>query len=129
MTTPHEATWEDYSAAVSRFIASLDTVLAAGDRAQQRMAEFYRRHGIEPGSGEQALTLPSLPPAEREANRRLLDLRAALIRAARQPRPEGDAPEALLARGTPVAEPHRDRLTGWFAAHRPDLALGGWQGG
>lgn len=123
MTTPQESTWEDYSAAVSRFIASLDTVLAHGDRAQQRMAEFYRCHGIEPGSGEAALTAPTLPPAEREANRRLLDLRAALARAARQPRPDGDTPEALLARGPHVAEAHRDRLTGWLAAHRPDLAL------
>ena len=89
MTPPSEPTWEDYTAAVQRYLASIDTVLAAGDRAQQRMAEFYRRHGLEPGSGEAALTSPTLPPAEREANGRVLALREALARAAQ---PTGPAP-------------------------------------
>jgi hypothetical protein len=119
MSNPNEPTWEDYTAAVQRYLASIDAVLAAGDRAQQRMAEFYRRHGLEPGSGERALTSPSLPAAEREANRRVLALREALARAAQPsgptPVPAPPLPPAAAApRVTPSlaarALGHRNRI-------------------
>ena len=106
MTTPHEPTWEDYSAAVTRFLAAIDTVLASGDRAQQRMAEFYRRHKIEPDSGEKALTDSALPPAEREANRHLLEMREALARAAQRAAPAPTvAPVPVPADPSPSAAP------------------------
>lgn len=101
MTPPSEPTWEDYTAAVQRYLASIDTVLAAGDRAQQRMAEFYQRHGLEPGSGEAALTSPTLPPAEREANGRLLEMREALAVAAQR----GAPALAPLFASTPTPAP------------------------
>jgi hypothetical protein len=119
MSNPNEPTWEDYTAAVQRYLASIDAVLAAGDRAQQRMAEFYRRHGLEPGSGERALTSPYLPAAEREANRRVLALREALARAAQPsgptPVPAPPPPPAAAApRVTPSlaarALGHRNRI-------------------
>ena len=110
MAPPSEPTWEDYSAAVKRFLASIDTVLASGDRAQQRMADFYQRHGIEPGSGEKALTDPGLSPAEREANRRLLEMREALAAAAQRGAPvpaSTPAPAPVPAAEAPADAPRR----------------------
>jgi hypothetical protein len=108
MAPPNEPQWEDYTAAVTRFLASIDTVLARGEQAQARMAEFYQRHGIEPGAGERALTSPSLPAAEREANRRLLAMREALAAAAQRAAPATPAPSTLPpATPPPAAAPHR----------------------
>lgn len=105
MSNPNEPSWEDYTAAVRRYLAAIDTVVAAGDRAQARMAEFYQRHGLVPGSGERALTSPALPAAAREANRRVLALRETLAAAAQRTAPAAGPDTAAPSTPAPAPAP------------------------
>jgi hypothetical protein len=122
-STEFQASSEAYQSASQRIIAALGKILAAGDRAQQRVATFYQQQGIEPGSGARALTSPQLPRAAREANRSLLSLQAAMARATLIP-PAGGRPDAgLLAPPTLGNQPRRDAFTHWLATQRPGLKL------
>jgi hypothetical protein len=66
------------SSRVARIIDLMDGILERGRDLDRRYEGFCRQHGIVPGTGEQALLSPALPPGDREVHRRLLELRRRL---------------------------------------------------
>lgn len=94
MSNPPDPTLADYCATVDKFIGAIDRVLAEGRAAVARGDEFLRVHGIEPGSGEKALTAASLPAADREVHRRLIELTEDLYHRHLAPPPPAPEPPA-----------------------------------
>jgi hypothetical protein len=104
MSNEPSGTNKRFSATVSRYLGTIDKVLAAGRVAQARVDRFYQAHGLQPGFGEKALTSEKQPPARRTRHQRLLALQAELYRQkvpVNQPRPRVSASAAARALGNP----------------------------
>ena len=63
---------------VARMIELMEGILERGREVDRRYERFCQRHGIAPGSGEQALLSPALPPETREVHRKMLELQRRL---------------------------------------------------